>query len=818
MKISFQDHQFTVTSSSGKSRSFDFPAVAVSICGRRIEAGTPAGPVRQLPDGAFQAEFIDEDCKFTVTITPGTSNCFFKQVEVVSGKDLPTPDYLEVDHQKQSVPGLKECGYKCSVSRNPGRQSDEEGHGIVPGCGYPLMGTDFFTGLEHPAAFNTIVSQDDNSTEWQLRHFPVWKEKKITGVRAVTGLSDKPKEDFFNYLSTIRLPVLKTPLVAFCTFWSDPYAGNLEYKVTETSYSSLLDAFNKLDLHPDIFTLDAGWQERNSILRAKESYGGEKSLIAFGEKLRASGIDFSLWVSPNGAIGIAPDYLRSQGISVGSGVSSHYSGDNYGVMLDEKLKNELTVRALELASPPYEVCHFKVDWDNECATSPEFDKTYPTRDHVREAVINIMADINRALREKNPKTMTRNGRWPSPWHLPLSSHLSLPDGGDCEYADFPALNQRDSSTNHRDLMYWCVFVRDHSVFPLDVLDNHEFSHSLRNPFQESPGVWSNTCIWLIMRGTSYHQLTLMPESLEDWQVKILKRTLQVLRSHSSMLITDRSFMTGDNPVQGGIYGFTHPGKDGNALIGLRNSSPLPQEHQLAEDHAFYIQLYPCCQKFRAGEKIVFAPHEVKVLYGCSDVPEKELPSPCQLMPLEDNSYACYLPASVRTDVREIHQIPELKIIHQKEQHEENRSVFSFGLQVPWRMRNFKLLFKITGINQEKIKPVLYTSRFASCNASSYAVPVAEIPYGKPGSGEEKNPDAFPLHDARYFAAALPQGGEVFCKLITEGAAINAEDLELWVSGYEAPARAPEETQVKFEKEYCLPLPHPDGFPRNIRLW
>ena len=231
-----------------------------------------------------------------------------------------------------------------------------------------------------------------------------------------------------------------------------------------------------------------------------------------------------------------------------------------------------------------------------------------------------------------------------------------------------------------------------------------------------------------------------------------------------------------------------------------------------------MQLYPCCQKFRAGEKIVFAPHEVKVLYGCASIPEKELPYPCQLMPLENDSYACYLPASAQADVKEIHQIPKLKIIHQKEQHEENRSVFSFGLQVPWRMRDFKLLFKITGNDHAKIKPLLFTSRFASCNASSYAVPIAEIPYGKPGSGEEKNPDAFPLHDARYFAADLPQGGEVFCKLVTEGAAINAEDMELWVSGYEAPARSPEKIPVKFENAWCLPLPQPDGFPRNIRIW
>ena len=134
------------------------------------------------------------------------------------------------------------------------------------------------------------------------------------------------------------------------------------------------------------------------------------------------------------------------------------------------------------------------------------------------------------------------------------------------------------------------------------------------------------------------------------------------------------------------------------------------------------------------------------------------------------------------------------------------------------MRNFKVLFRIGGKNQEHMKVALRTSRFSGCGASSYAVPVSEIPYGVPGLGERKNPEDSPNRNARYFAADLPQGGEVFCRLTLSGGKITGREVELWVSGYEAPARSPEKKLVRFKSDLYLPFPHPDGFPVSLRLW
>ena len=818
--LSLEGNCLTVHTASGISRTFGFPAAAISVNGKRIEARTSVAPVVPVSGGGWCTSFADGHFHFIVTVTPGEGDWFYKEVEVVSEIPLPTPDYLEVDRQNVYAPGIKSCGYKSTRVDLSDQLSEEEGAGVVPGCGYPLAGDDLFTGLEHPAAFNTLLeTRPDGSASWQLRHFPLWQGNRITGVRAVTGLSKDPRKLFHSYLEQFRLPGLSKPYFTVCTFWSDPYQGAFEYVVEKESYSGMLNGFKALGLHFDGYTLDAGWQDRRSFFRANSSYGGEEALKKFAAELKESGSALGLWVSHNGPVGMDMDFLKSQGITVGGGISCHYSGDNYAVLLDRKLEELFTRRLCELALPEYGCRFFKMDWDNECATAPGFEKLYPTRDHVREATLNIMARINRTLRNINPRIMTRNGRWPSPWLLSRTTHISLADGGDCEYADFPALSQRDASTTHRDTVYYCAHVRDNSFCPLDVYDNHEFAHALRNPFQESPGVWSNCCIWAVMRGVSYHQFALQPEALEEWQVKILAGAMELLRSHAPRIITGRSRMVGGNPAAGSIYGFFHPGpKNGEFLLGLRNPSPLPREYKLPGDAPFYEQCYPDCRIFSSEELITFAPHEVKILRGCAVPGKKDLEYPCQLFPAGRGKWQYFLPSSRRPGVPEIHRISELQKLHADAELLEEGSVFTFGIRVPFRMREFKVCFKVSGSVCDKIKVRLYTARSKNCRASAYALPVSELPWGRPGMGEKENPDVIPVQEGRFFAAELPQGGEVFCRLEVTGAAVKSEDLELWVTGFEAPAREAEKKKVPRIAADFIPLPHPSGFPLNLRIW
>jgi hypothetical protein len=134
------------------------------------------------------------------------------------------------------------------------------------------------------------------------------------------------------------------------------------------------------------------------------------------------------------------------------------------------------------------------------------------------------------------------------------------------------------------------------------------------------------------------------------------------------------------------------------------------------------------------------------------------------------------------------------------------------------MRNFKLCFKVASSCESEIKAALFTSRFKKARSSYHAAALTELAWGTPGRGARENPDILPEHKGRYFTADLPQGGEVFCRLEFSGAPVAPEELELWVTGFEAPAREREKKTLSLGKKHFVPLPHPDGFPLNLRLW
>ena len=152
IQLSIQGNLLTVSPSSAPAATFDFPAAAISVRGERFEAKTPVAPPEKLKSGIWKAVYADGPFTFTVTVTPGKGDWFFKEVEVVSDTTLPTPDYLEVDRQKHPAPGMRSCGYRSTRVDLDHITSEEEGSGVVPGCGYPLVSEKMFTGLEHPAS------------------------------------------------------------------------------------------------------------------------------------------------------------------------------------------------------------------------------------------------------------------------------------------------------------------------------------------------------------------------------------------------------------------------------------------------------------------------------------------------------------------------------------------------------------------------------------------------------------------------------------------------------------------------------------------
>ena len=751
---------------------FAFPAVTLSVAGKLY-----------VPE----SEYFECDELIIRTKWEKRGNYWFKRVSVEAKQELPTPDYLEVDRQCVCGEMLRRCGYIPSAQEEYSSTSDEEGGGIVPGCGYPLIGKNFFVGLAHPAGFNSVENGEGGSQTYTLRHHPVWQGKHLEEVEAVFGAADDPFSAFNEYIDGIRVPLELEPFFAFCSFWSDPYQGNYEYSVTGEAMQKFISSFDKLGLEPDAYTFDAGWANRKSIFEPKPGLEPEKY-----PKL-------SLWISHNGPMGIDPEYLASCGYQVGGGRSSGYCGDGYGVMLDKKLEEAIGDRFAELAKY---VSHFKIDWDNECATNGNFKEQYPTRDHVREGYVNVIARVMKKIRKVNPKILVRvGGFWPSPWWLTLGQQLFVINSGDSEYISLPTLHQRAAAATHRDFMYYNLFVRDKTMVPLSSLDNHEFPNSIRNVFLDDDNVWSDNLMHCMMRGSTYFTWTIQPESLSGFRVNSMRKLMQFARDYKEHFIVKNGTMIGGNPGAGEVYGFKQ-----NNWIMLRNPAPIPQCFELPESWGNAVQFYPDFR--RAEKKILLLPEEVKVIM----LTNEELPFD---IPFQAIDGKLYFPASITVNdsvgpyIDKLHQMPEIEF--SKATFDEEKGDLLFSLKTPYRMNPLELRLACPA----NCKIRVTASRYAGIRSSgsTFAPAITSIPVGIPGHGEFRNPEYISDGSTSYYSIPAPPGGETYY-YISFGGKISKEDFQLWCFGHEDRSRdgiAYDGVLLGFDRSQ--PLQHPAGFPR-----
>lgn len=799
-----------------------WPAVTLSLQGREI---VPSGiPYKtELSKKSFTQYFQVDKLKFKITLELSSGSWFRKTVAVSGPGKLPTPDYLETDRQCLPDKTLKVCGYRATKFTSVAK-GQEEGSGIMPGCGYPIIGKDFFLGLEHPAAFNEIEGSEEK-TFVRTRHFPVWQGKELQSIGEVFGWSENPEADFMEYMKSIRMPVLKKPLVSFCTFWSDPYLGDREYAVSYDTYQSFIRAFDKYGLIPDAYTLDAGWNERQSIFQSKKDVGGDAGLVKLRKAVEKSGSSLSLWLSHNGPMGIDPEYMKKKGFEVGSGNSAAYCGDGYGVMMDRKFSEALEKRFCALIEKIGAV-HFKIDWDNDCATNSKFNDVYPTRNHVRQASINEYFRIARKMRSKNSSIVTRNGWWPSPWWLAEANHLWLPDSGDSEYSSVPGKTQRDSASTHRDVMYYNVLRRDKSALSLDCFDNHEFPDAFRNPFAEDKLSWTNALWHSFFRGSTYIAYTIQPESMEQWQADSMRQIMKFCRTYAPKIFTENGKMVLGHPGHGEIYGFANPGSDETWCM-LRNPLPVPQKVQIdfaeicPHKAASICQFYPHFQALPETQPLIFMAHELKLLIisAKKSKPLFQLP---YMAEKKGANYVYSFPASatvsskVRPDAHELHQIKNMLVENiRKAVLPDGTLEYQFTPTVHYKMREMELQLQFDAAEHPEVSA--YTSRYSGLN-SCYALPVTKINDGVPGYGETKNPEGTFSANKKFFSIKIPAGGHFGMTLRIKGLAANSKLSGAWLTGYEAPSKeALTGTSAPLGLSKCLPCQNPLGFGKVLEI-
>ena len=795
------------------NKKFAFPAVRLSINSKVYDICGEGKTVAPLA-----REYDIDGIIVNVAVEMVSENLIRKYVKLRSAQPLATPDWVEVDRQKVADPELVRVGYKASTLITGRPQAEEAGGSLMPGCGYPLIGKKFYAGIEHPAAFATVESVTDKAAEYSLTQHPVWDDNNtIELAPAILGWADNAEKAFRDYVDTVRIAPRTSPMVSLCSFWSDPYLGNYEYLIAPENYKSFVDAFYKLGLCPTVYTLDAGWQDRQSIFEPKPSFGGQAGLDKLDKHIRKRGSRLGLWLSHNGPMGIAPDYLKEKGYDVGSGESSTYCGDGYGVLLNKDYEKALGDRFVELAKAG--AMHFKLDWDNDCAVSEKYKEKYPTRDHVREGSIDATIRISQRIREANPDLMMRYGWWPSPWWLKHNHHIFLSDSGDSEFATLPSRTQRDSAATCRDTVYYCNFNRDNSAFPLDAIDNHEFPHALRNPFHEEAGTVANIAMLAVMRGCSYLPLKLQPEALEPWFTEILRNSLNFAKAYGKKLYGGRSKMFGGNPNAGEIYGFRYDQNDGSAICLLRNPSAMPQEYLWSDEKRSGVWIYPYIVRYAAGEKIIFAPHEVKVVVLSKRKLALPFEQPFQIAGKLGSELEFRFPTQLAVNnkvqpmVGDIYRIGSTEVEWKVMKEIEDGFEVIFRLKLPYRMRNTTINVAIASEDPDKVDLRARVSRYAADCGSCYEQPITRYSQGMPGHGIRKNPETVVPLTAGLFSLPAAEGGEAYYSLFFKGIK-SYDQVKLSVSGCYAPSRESIKRSWQpswMEKDIVIPQ-YPDGFP------
>jgi hypothetical protein len=378
-------------------------------------------------------------------------------------------------------------------------------------------------------------------------------------------------------------------------------------------------------------------------------------------------------------------------------------------------------------------------------------------------------------------------------------------------------------------MYYNVLQRDKTALPLDCFDNHEFPDALRNPFTADPASWTNA-VWLsFLRGSTYLAYTLQPEKLEDWQVESFKQIIDFCREHSKNIFVKHGKMTGGHPGKGDIYGFLQTGENQSWLL-LRNPLPVPQEFSLdtqelalPHDIRSLLQFYPVYELLDSSEKMTFTAHEVKIIILDSQTVESPYEVPF-IVRSSSEGVEHFFPSSmnmteeIRPLVDEIYQIPELKVSELSKKITTDSVVLYFKATAPYRTHELELQVKVSGPDATKSRMQVNFSRYAKAEGSAYSLPVTEITSSIPGFGEFRNIEDAASADQKFYAVKIPDGGESYYRVEIFGVDPDADDLELWLAGYEAPSRECVKTKVApFGFNKSIPYQHPLGFPRAIRI-
>jgi hypothetical protein len=429
-----------------------------------------------------------------------------------------------------------------------------------------------FFGVEYPAAENLYELRADG--HYTLRcgqeYGALIGADWLTSDWVVAGLTPDlyVKKWFFAYLDRVRVAPLR-PFALYNTWYdlrSPEYprwsADRVMNEQTCLAMAGVLrDKMKTHGIKIDAFVLDDGWDVYDSDweIRKEQWPNGLKPLA---DELGKTGMNLGVWFGPTGGYSFHDrrlSWMKAHGYET-VGDMLCVGGAKYGSLLRRRVKDLVERDG---------VGYFK--WDGIQFSCSEPDHGHPTDIYSRRTVMESVAGMCRAVREKRPDVFLNisSGTWLSPWWVRFANTIWM-QGMDYGFADVPSISKRDGSITYRDFVLYDDFNIQRRWFPIANLMTHgiikgkDFSVGVET---EPLDKFTDDVLLYFARGVAMYELYISPDILTDGEWNAISKSMAWARDRFPILMNTE--MVGGNPMKGEPYAWVHF-KESRGIIAARN--------------------------------------------------------------------------------------------------------------------------------------------------------------------------------------------------------------------------------------------------------
>ncbi len=445
------------------------------------------------------------------------------------------------------------------------------------GFGQPIAladerGGSGFWGLEYPAGQDRISS---NGGSIRVECGEVFGERiGRTWIRShwsVEGLAPNKyvKLWFMKYVKRIRVAPAE-PYTLYNTWYdlrSPRFKGlGKDHIMNQTNIIKIIDLLRKnmIEKHGirlNAFVLDDGWDKYQSDWKLRKSTfpNGLKPIV---DDLKKTNTVLGLWLGPIGGYSFSNlrvDWMKAHGYeTVGNELC--LGGKNYSQLFKR--------RVVDFAKDDG-VGYYK--WDGIQFSCSQPDHGHPVGIYSRDAILDTLINISRAVRKANPKAYLNitSGTWLSPWWVKYANQIWM-QGGDFGYADVPSISPRDAAMTYRDLTLYNDFKTYDMWFPIANLMTHGI---IKGSLEQLGGKnepldrFTNEAVLYFARGVSMWELYVSPGILTSGEWNAISRS--ILWARNRFPILSNTEMIGGNPGKRQAYGYVHF-KGNEGIVAARN--------------------------------------------------------------------------------------------------------------------------------------------------------------------------------------------------------------------------------------------------------